>query len=74
MTFDAQKIWPLYNSLTDIKKLFTQAVIDHHLKGDGNEFVKFLTSVEAAQADVDSTTERTIRRKTSGGIWLSAQT
>ena len=51
VTFDAQKIWPLYNSLTDIKKSFTQAVIDHHLKGDGNEFVKFLTSVEAAQAD-----------------------
>lgn len=51
VTFDAQKIWPLYNSLTDIKKSFTQAVIDHHLKGNGNEFVKFLTSVEAAQAD-----------------------
>lgn len=50
VTFDARKIWPLYSSLTDIKKSFTRAVVDHHLKGDGNGFVKFLTSVEAAQA------------------------
>lgn len=47
ITFDADKICPLYSSLIDDKESFNRAVIEQPLKGRGNEFVKFLTSHEA---------------------------
>lgn len=40
---DIRKAWPLYADLVDIGKPSNQVAIGHHLKGEGNEFVRFLT-------------------------------
>lgn len=40
---DIRSAWPLYANLVDIGKPSKQVAISHHLKGEGNEFVRFLT-------------------------------
>lgn len=40
---DIRSAWPLYANLVDIGKPSNQVAIGHHLKGEGNEFVRFLT-------------------------------
>lgn len=48
--FDADVVWPLYDSITEVaRSRATKTIIDHHLKTE--ERVKFLTSVEVNQAD-----------------------
>lgn len=47
--FDALQFCPLYGSLIDKKNSFSRTVIEQHLKGPGNEFVKFLAPLETSQ-------------------------
>ena len=49
MPFDALQFCPLYDSLIDKKNSFSRTVIEQHLKGHGNDFVKFLTPLETSQ-------------------------
>lgn len=49
MPFDALQFCPLYGSLIDKKNSFSRTAVEQHLKGFGNEFVKFLTPLEASQ-------------------------
>ena len=49
MPFDALQFCPLYGSLIDKKNSFSRTVIEQHLKGPGNEFVKFLAPLETSQ-------------------------
>lgn len=48
---DIRKAWPLYADLVDIGRPSTQPAVDHRLKGEGNGFVRFLTSHKAMKAD-----------------------
>ena len=50
MPFDALQFCPLYGSLIDKKNSFSRTAIEQHLKGPGNEFVKFLAPLETSQA------------------------
>lgn len=47
--FDALQFCPLYGSLIDKKNSFSRTAIENHLKGPGNEFVKFLAPLEASR-------------------------
>ena len=49
MPFDALQSCPLYGSLIDKKNSFSRTAIEQHLKGSGNEFVKFLAPLEASR-------------------------
>ena len=49
MPFDALQFCPLYGNLIDKKNSFSRTVIEQHLKGPGNEFVKFLAPLETSQ-------------------------
>lgn len=49
MPFDALQFCPLYGSLIDKKNSFSRTAIERHLKGPGNEFVKFLAPLEASR-------------------------
>lgn len=42
---------PLYADLVDIGRPSTRPAIDHRLKGEGNGFIGFLTSLETKQPD-----------------------
>lgn len=48
MSFDALQFYPLYGDLIDNKNSFSQTAVEQHLKGRGNEFVKFLAPLEAS--------------------------
>lgn len=48
---DIRKAWPLYADLVDIGRPSTRPAIDHRLKGEGNGFIRFLTSLETKQPD-----------------------
>ncbi|MFR7649662.1 MAG: hypothetical protein ACLUYK_00095 [Eggerthella lenta] len=48
---DIRKAWPLYADLVDIGRPSTRPAIDHRLKGEGNGFIGFLTSLETKQPD-----------------------
>lgn len=48
---DIQNAWPLCANLVDAGKPSTQNVIDYRLKGEGNGFIRFLTSIETKQPD-----------------------
>lgn len=49
ISFDALQFCPLYGSLIDKKNSFSRTAIEQHLKGPGNEFVKFLAPLEASR-------------------------
>ncbi len=54
MPFDALQFCPLYGSVIygsviDKKNSFSRTAIEQHLKGPGNEFVKFLAPLETSQ-------------------------
>ena len=49
ISFDALQFCPLYGSLIDKKNSFSRTAIERHLKGPGNEFVKFLAPLEASR-------------------------
>lgn len=49
MPFDALQFCPLYGSIIDNKNSFSRTAVEQHLKGFGNEFVKFLTPLEVSQ-------------------------
>lgn len=49
ISFDALQFYPLYGSLIDKKNSFSRTAIEQHLKGPGNEFVKFLAPLEASR-------------------------
>ena len=49
ISFDALQFCPLYGSLIDKKNSFRRTAIEQHLKGPGNEFVKFLAPLEASR-------------------------
>lgn len=49
MPFDALQFCPLYGSIIDKKNSFSRTAVEQHLKGSGNEFVKFLAPLEASR-------------------------
>lgn len=49
MPFDALQSCPLYGNLIDKKNSFSRTAVEQHLKGSGNEFVKFLAPLEASR-------------------------
>lgn len=49
ISFDALQFCPLYGSLIDKKNSFSRTAVENHLKGPGNEFVKFLAPLEASR-------------------------
>lgn len=49
MPFDVLQSCPLYGSLIDKKNSFNRSAVEQHLKGSGNEFVKFLAPLEASR-------------------------
>ena len=49
ISFDALQFCPLFGSLIDKKNSFSRTAIERHLKGHGNEFVKFLAPLEASR-------------------------
>ena len=49
ISFDALQFCPLYDSLIDKKNSFSRTAVENHLKGPGNEFVKFLAPLEASR-------------------------
>lgn len=49
MPFDALQSCPLYGSLIDKKNSFSRTAVEQHLKGCGNEFVKFLAPLETSR-------------------------
>ena len=49
ISFDALQFCPLYGNLIDKKNSFSRTAIEQHLKGPGNEFVKFLAPLEASR-------------------------
>ena len=49
VSFDAPQFCPLYGDLIDKKNSFSRTAVEQHLKGPGNEFVKFLAPLEASR-------------------------
>lgn len=46
---DIRKEWPIYANLVDIGRQSTRPTVDYRLKGEGNRFIRFLTSLETKQ-------------------------
>ena len=61
---DIRKEWPIYANLVDIGRQSTRPTVDYQLKGEGNRFIKFLTSLETKQPAA-----KAARKRTDGAIW-----
>lgn len=46
---DIRKEWPIYANLVNIGRQSTRPTVDYRLKGEGNRFIRFLTSLETKQ-------------------------